>query len=106
MFDQGAPLGFVALLHDLSFVQRREETMRRFLLAAFGVLAACASVVTVVAARLSWRSWSNEMPEIPHRRDGHTPEFQPVMQDVRDAGGPAVRGARHGDRGPLDTRGA
>jgi trehalose 6-phosphate synthase len=82
MFDQDIPLGFVVLLHDFSFVERREATMRQFLLAAFGVLAACASVVTVVAARLSWRSWSNEIRRL--LVDGrHQPEFQPVMQDVR-----------------------
>ena len=33
------PLGFVVLVHDLSFVERREATTRRFLLLAFGVLA-------------------------------------------------------------------
>jgi trehalose 6-phosphate synthase len=82
MFDQAVGLGFVVLLHDFSFVERREATMRQFLLAAFAVLAACASVVTVVAARLSWRSWSNEVRRL--LVDGrHKPEFQPVMQDVR-----------------------
>jgi trehalose 6-phosphate synthase len=82
LFDQETPLGFVVLLHDFSFVERREATMRQFLLAAFGILAACAAVITVVAARLSWRSWSNEVRRL--LVDGrHKPEFQPVMQDVR-----------------------
>jgi trehalose 6-phosphate synthase len=82
MFDLDTPLGFVVLFHDFSFVARREATMRRFLLAAFGVLAVCAAVVTVLAARFSWRSWSNEIRRL--LVDGrHKPEFQPVMQDVR-----------------------
>jgi trehalose 6-phosphate synthase len=59
ILDHETPLGFVVLVHDLSFVARREGTMRLFLLGAFGVLGACASVVTAVAVRLSWRSWSN-----------------------------------------------
>jgi trehalose 6-phosphate synthase len=82
MADGDQPLGFVVLLHDFSFVQRREATMRQFLLGAFAILAACASVVTVVAARLSWRSWSNEIRKLI--TEGRPrPEFQPVLQDVR-----------------------
>jgi len=82
LFDQETPVGFAVLLHDISFVERREETMRQFLLTAFGVLAACASVITVVAARLSWRSWSNEIRRLL-TEGRNKPEFQPVMQDVR-----------------------
>jgi trehalose 6-phosphate synthase len=82
VLDHETPLGFVVLVHDLSFVARREGTMRWFLLGAFGVLAACASVVTAVAVRLSWRSWSNEIRKLL-RGEPHIPEFQPVLQDVR-----------------------
>ena len=77
------PLGFVILVHDLSFVERRDKTLRDFLLLAFVVLALCASVVTVVAARLSWRSWSNEVRRFL-RAGGQKPEFLPVMRDVRE----------------------
>jgi trehalose 6-phosphate synthase len=80
--DGDTPLGFVALVLDLSFVERRATTMRHFLLSAFAILALCASVVTVVAARLSWRSWRNEIRRIV-RGEAHAPEFQPVLQDVR-----------------------
>jgi trehalose 6-phosphate synthase len=83
LLDAEAPLGFVVLLHDLSFIQRREDTMRQFLLAAFAVLSLCAAVVTVVAGRLSWRSWSNEIRRLILKNERHRPEFQPVMQDVR-----------------------
>ncbi len=82
IMDQDAALGFVVLAHDLSFVERREASMRRFLLAAFGVLAACASVVTVVAARLSWRNWRNQVRSLL-KGEAHGPEFLPVLQDVR-----------------------
>jgi trehalose 6-phosphate synthase len=81
--DGGTPLGFVTLVHDMSFMERREATLRRFLLVAFAVLALCASVVTVVAARLSWRSWSNEVRRFL-RAGGQRPEFLPVMRDVRE----------------------
>ena len=79
----GRPLGFVALVHDLSFVERREATTRQFLAMAFGFLAVAASIVTLVAGRLSWRSWSNELRRLI--RGGRPPaEFQPFLRDVRD----------------------
>jgi trehalose 6-phosphate synthase len=79
--DRG--LGFVVLVHDLSFIERREATTRRFLLLAFGVLAIAASVITAVAARLSWRGWSNELRRLL-KGESHRPEFQPFLRDVRD----------------------
>ena len=77
------PLGFVVLVHDLSFIERREATTRQFLLLAFGFLALAASVITVVAARLSWRGWSNELRRLI-RGERPPPEFRPFLRDVRD----------------------
>src|SRR6185437_11193246 len=62
--DHGTRLGFVVLLHDMSYVMEREGTTREFLLWAFAVLAVAASVITLAAARLSWRSWSNELRKL------------------------------------------
>lgn len=83
VLDADQPLGFVVLLHDLRFVQRREATTRRFLLLAFGLLAATAAVVTMVTARLSWRGWSDELRGFLRSGTQH-PEFQPILRDVRD----------------------
>ena len=77
------PLGFVVLVHDLSFVERREATTTRFLVLAFGFLALAASILTVVAARLSWRGWSNELRRLI-RGERPPPEFQPFLRDVRE----------------------
>ena len=77
------PIGFVVLVHDLSFVERREATTRRFLVVAFGFLAFAASVITLVAARLSWRGWSNELRRLI-RGERPPPEFRPFLRDVRD----------------------
>ncbi len=77
------PLGFVILVHDLSFVERREATTRQFLALAFGFLALAASIVTLVAGRLSWRSWSNEMRRLI-RGEQPPAEFRPFLRDVRD----------------------
>jgi trehalose 6-phosphate synthase len=76
-------LGFVVLIHDLSFVQRREATTRRFLLLAFGLLALTAAAVTIVTARVAWTGWSDELRGIL-RSGTQRPEFQPILRDVRD----------------------
>jgi trehalose 6-phosphate synthase len=83
VYDHERPIGFVALVHDLSFVERREAKTQRFLLIAFGFLAAAAAAVTIVAARLSWRGWSRELRTFL-RGGSQRPEFQPIMSDVRD----------------------
>jgi len=79
--DQG--LGFVVLVHDLSFVQRRAATSRLFLLITFGSLALAAAGITVVAARLARRKWSDDL-RMGLRSGSARPEFQPVVRDVRE----------------------
>jgi trehalose 6-phosphate synthase len=83
VLDAEQALGFVVLVHDLSFVERREAKTQRFLLLAFGFLAAAASAVTIVAARLSWRGWSNELRTFL-RTGTERPEFRPLLRDVRE----------------------
>jgi len=80
--DGDRPLGFVVLVHDLSFVLRRDALTRRYLLVAFAVLAGAASLLTVVAARLSWRDWSEEIRRFL-RGGPERPGFQPILRDVR-----------------------
>ena len=50
---------------------------------AFGILAIAASAITLIASRLSWRSWSNEVRRI---LSAGTPrkEFKPILSDVRE----------------------
>src|SRR5688572_30271637 len=81
--DAQGHMGTIVLVHDMSFVERRDTTMRLGLLLAFGVLAAAASAVTMVASRLSWRRWSIEIRKFLSG-GGPAPEFRPILQDVRD----------------------
>ncbi|MGQ0658314.1 MAG: alpha,alpha-trehalose-phosphate synthase (UDP-forming) [Chromatiales bacterium] len=82
--DEGV-LGFVVLVHDLSFVLRREGSTQRFLLIAFITLATLASVVTLVTVRLLWRGWSDTLRQMAQgRTDTRRPEFMPLMKDLRD----------------------
>jgi trehalose 6-phosphate synthase len=76
-------VGFLVLVHDLSFVERREATTRRFLLFVFGTLALVASVVTIVAARLSWHGFRKELRRFI-QGGSHRKEFLPIIRDVRE----------------------
>jgi trehalose 6-phosphate synthase len=83
VIDGEHALGFVVLVHDLSFVERREAKTRDFLLFAFAFLALAASAVTIIAARLSWRSWSDALRRFL-QSGAADPQFQPILRDVRE----------------------
>lgn len=83
--DAHTPIGAIVLVHDLNFVARREAQTGRFLLVAFGVLALMASVVTVVAIRLSWRGWSEELRRLARgETDTRRRDFVPLLKDMRE----------------------
>ncbi len=81
--DESGELGYVILVHDLSFLARREASTRDFLLIAFAVLAISASLLTLLASRMSWRNWSDELRRIL-LTGGQKKEFQPILKDVRE----------------------
>lgn len=84
LWDAGRELGFVVLVHDLSYAERREASTRRFLLVSFGILAVLASAMTIFVARLSRRSWSAELRGVLQGDKQQRPEFQPILRDVRE----------------------
>jgi trehalose 6-phosphate synthase len=75
--------GFLVLVHDLSLVERREAKSRSFLFVAFGLLALGASLVTIVAARLSWRGFRKELLRFI-QGESRRKEFLPIIRDVRE----------------------
>jgi len=86
--EDGKLLGWLVLVHDLSFVERREAAMLRFTAGAFAVVALLASFLTVAVRRLACRSWTRELrgllapgPVGPRRKPPKT--FQPLLHDVR-----------------------
>jgi len=82
--DGGQPLGFVVLVHDLSFAEHREYRTQRFVLIAFGFLAVAASVITLLVARFAWRGWTNEIRRLARGEAPKRPEFRPILRDVRE----------------------
>jgi trehalose 6-phosphate synthase len=80
----GSPgaVGSVVLVHDMSYVARREATTRNLLLIGFFVLSVGASVVTILALRLARRSWTHELRRALTGGGGGA-EFHPLLGDVR-----------------------
>jgi trehalose 6-phosphate synthase len=89
--DEGAARGMLVLVHDLSFVGRRELAMKRFTAGAFAFVAVLASILTYIVRRAWWRSWTEELRSVLslHRgardvgRNETRNAFQPLLADVR-----------------------
>lgn len=82
--DDQQPLGFVVLVQDLSYAERREARTQRFVLIAFGFIAVAASAITLLTARFSWRSWSGEIRRLARGEAPKQAEFRPILRDVRE----------------------
>ena len=91
LVDDGRVLGQVIVVHDLSFVSRRETAMRRFTLGVFAVVALIASIATVVMRRFNWIGWTRELRRILPLGGGTghggagAKLFAPVLSDLRSA---------------------
>jgi trehalose 6-phosphate synthase len=85
----GTPLvARLVLLHDISFIERRSQDTRRYLVILIAVLGLTIAVITVVVAQLSWRGWVNGVRAIM-RGEGlvspllPAPELSPFVADLR-----------------------
>jgi trehalose 6-phosphate synthase len=99
-------IGSVLLVHDLSYLDRRETATRNFLLVSFFVLSLGAALVTLFAARFAWRGWTTELRQA---LAGHpTRDFRPLVRDVRRLverlAGEREEGAQAGPWGPDRLR--
>jgi trehalose 6-phosphate synthase len=82
LVDGDETLGAIVLAQDMSFVDRREATTRRLLVIGFAVLALGAALLTLLAGRLSWRTWNLDLRRALAGRP--PPGFQPLVRDVRE----------------------
>lgn len=82
LVEQHERLGFVILVHDLSYLDRRAAMTWYFLLVAFAVLAILTSTLTWFTARRLWSGW-NEKLRRQLRGDGRDLEFLPILSEVR-----------------------
>jgi len=84
LMQDGQTLGFVVLVHDLSYAERREAQGGILLLLVFGVLALIAAAVTLVAVRLSRRGWSRALRRLLRGETEEQPEFEPILREMRE----------------------
>jgi trehalose 6-phosphate synthase len=81
---QDQDLGYAILVHDLSFIERREAQARRFLFIASGFLALMAFGVPMFVAKWARYGWSLELRGLLRGVGKHNREFQPILSDVRE----------------------
>jgi trehalose 6-phosphate synthase len=81
-------LGQLVIVHDLSFIDRRSQDTRRYLIGFITVLGLMIALITMVVAQLSWRGWVNGARAIM-RGEGllspllPAPELAPFAADLR-----------------------
>lgn len=86
---EAGPSGNLVLMHDLSFIERRSQDTRKYLLLFIAGLGAAIALATVIVAQLSWRGWVNGARALL-RGEGlvrpmlaPTPELAPLAADLR-----------------------
>jgi alpha,alpha-trehalose-phosphate synthase [UDP-forming] len=87
--DESGHIADLVLLHDMSFIERRSEDTREYLIILIAALGATIAVITVVVAQLSWRGWVSGARALL-RGEGllrpllpPTPELAPLAADLR-----------------------
>jgi trehalose 6-phosphate synthase len=81
-------VGRLVLVHDLSFIDRRSQDTRRYLIGLIAALGLVIALITMVVAQLSWRGWVNGVRAIM-RGEGllspllPAPELAPFAADLR-----------------------
>ena len=83
-------VGDLVLMHDLSFIERRSQDTRKYLIILIASLGAAIALVTVIVAQLSWRGWVSGAQALL-RGEGlvrpmlpPSPELAPLAADLRE----------------------
>ena len=83
--------GRLVLLHDLSFIDRRSQDSRRYLIGLITALGLVIALITVVVAQLSWRGWVKGARALmrgeglltPFAPFSSAPELAPLATELR-----------------------
>ena len=98
----GVTLGVVGLIHDMAYIERRDALTRKAALWLFGVMVLGALLLSTGVARASWRRFRSELRALV-KGDQERPEFQPLLQDVRELALQLASESRSGDGGRAWT---
>jgi len=88
---EGARIGSLILVHDMSYMERRSADTRKYIILLFIVLGIVTSLVTVFVAHLSWRGWMEGVRAMlkgegllkPFSPQSVNSELQPLMGDLK-----------------------
>ncbi|RYY64692.1 MAG: trehalose-6-phosphate synthase, partial [Comamonadaceae bacterium] len=87
---ESGPVGHLVLMHDLSFIERRSQDTRQYLIILIASLGIVIAFVTVVVAQLSWRGWVSGARALL-RGEGlvrpmlpASPELAPLAAELRE----------------------
>jgi trehalose 6-phosphate synthase len=80
----GQEVGYAVLVHDLSYIERREAQARTSLLIVFGILAVTALILPMFVAKWARYDWSRELRRLLRGGGTRSAEFQPILSDVRE----------------------
>ena len=78
----------LVLLHDLSFIERRSEDTKKYLIVFIAGLGVTIAVITMVVAQLSWRGWISGTRALLRGEGlvrpmlGSSPELKPVLDEL------------------------
>jgi trehalose 6-phosphate synthase len=81
-------VGHLVLLHDMSFIDRRSQDTRRYLIGLIAALGLAIALITVVVAQISWRGWVKGARALMRGEGlltpfGPMPELEPLASDLR-----------------------
>jgi alpha,alpha-trehalose-phosphate synthase [UDP-forming] len=86
---EAGSIGKLVLLQDLSFIERRSQDTRRYLVILIASIGIVVAFVTMVVAQLSWRGWISGTRALLRGEglirplSGAAPELAPLAADLR-----------------------
>jgi trehalose-6-phosphate synthase len=101
----GVDAGTLLLVHDMSFIERRSQDTRRYVIILFAVLGMLLALIAMLVAHMSWRGWvagvramlQGEGVIRPFSQP--RPELQPLVGDLRSMLREIERERRSADAG-------
>jgi len=88
----GKSYGELIVVHDMSFVQRRSNDTKKYVLYLFAAIATVVALITVIIAEISWRGWVAGMKALvkgetllrsPLAWKSASPELRPIARDLQ-----------------------
>jgi trehalose 6-phosphate synthase len=89
---EGDSYGELIIVHDMSFVQRRSNDTKKYVLYLFAAIATVVALITMIIAEISWRGWMAGMKALvkgetllrsPVGWKSASPELRPIARDLQ-----------------------